>query len=120
MSGGIDVSGLAFAYRRLVLWFGVQLVVHFGSVALSLSEGQSVAKGILNLGLIALLIVTIIALAYYGLRTATALGSNFGWLWGFAMFVPCLNAITLLVLSSRATSMCRANNIPVGFFGPRL
>lgn len=65
-------------------------------------------------------LTTFFALAYYGYRTANALGSSVGWLWALAMFVPCLNVITLLVLSSRATRACREHGVPVGFLGPKV
>ncbi len=118
MASEIDVAGLAVAYRRLVLWFGGQLILNFGWMGLQLVDG-GIVGAILALGVLAGLLATVCALAYYGYRTAIALGSGVGWLWGLAMFVPCANVITLLVLSSRATRMCRANGIPVGFFGPK-
>ncbi len=93
---------------------------NFGGTGLKPLVGESPIGAILGLGYLAGLIVTVCALAYYGYMTATALGSGVGWLWALAMFVPCANVITLLVLSSKATRMCRANGIPVGFFGPKL
>jgi hypothetical protein len=34
------------------------------------------------------------------------------------MFLPCINILTLLVLSSKAQSWCRRYGIRVGFLGP--
>jgi hypothetical protein len=34
------------------------------------------------------------------------------------MFLPCINIIGLLVLSSKAQAWCRQYGIKVGFFGP--
>jgi hypothetical protein len=116
MTRALDVPKLAFAYRRLVLWFGAQLIVGFGRVAVL---GAGVDNPALSLAVLAVTLVTIGALAYYGYLTATALGSDVGWLWGVAMFVPCVNVITLLLLSSKATTACRAAGIKVGFFGPK-
>jgi hypothetical protein len=105
-----NISSLALSYRRLVLWVGVQLVV---SITLILFSSLSVI-------LVPALLATIIALALYAFRTAEAIGSSTAPLWSIAMLIPCVNGITLLVLSSKATAVCRANGVPVGFLGPRL
>ena len=117
MTGALDVPKLASAYRLLVLWFGAQLIVGLGRVAIL---GAGVDNVVLSLAVLVGTVVTILALAYYGYLTPTALGSRVGWLWGLAMFVPCANVITLLLLSSKATTACRANGIKVGFFGPKV
>lgn len=115
----VDVPALRIAYRRLVLWFGAQLVVNSGALALQSVERPTLAISLLAgiLGLITL--VTIVALAYFGFRTAKALGSPVPWLWALAMFVPCVNALSLLALSSKATQACAARGIPVGLLGPK-
>ncbi|HEX5758194.1 MAG TPA: hypothetical protein VF121_03275 [Thermoanaerobaculia bacterium] len=118
-AGELDVAGLALAYRQLVLWFGAQLVLSLAWLGLEpVAEGG--AGAILAFGVSLGLLATAFALAYYAYRTATALGSKSGVLWAIAMLVPCVNMITLLVLSSKATQACRANGIPVGFFGPKV
>ena len=93
------------------------MIVGLGRVAIL---GAGVDNVVLSLAVLVGTVVTILALAYYGYLTATALGSGVGWLWGLAMFVPCANVITLLLLSSKATTACRANGIKVGFFGPKV
>lgn len=104
----IDVDGLAQAYRNLVLWFGVELVSPvFGFSGISWLQSLVV-------------LACSIALTIYSYRTAKALGSTVAWVWGLAMFVPCLNAITLLVISSKATAACKENGIEVGLFGPKI
>jgi len=111
------VRKLAPAYRRLVLWFGAQLLLNAGILGLQwlplgrarILVGQALAIGCL---------VTIGALSYYGYRTAAAAGSDVPWLWAVAMLVPCANMIALLVLNSRAKRACRYHGIPVGLFGP--
>lgn len=105
-----SISNLAHSYRQLVLWVGVQILV---SIGLPVLES-------LSLILLPALIVTIVALAFYAFRTAEALGSSSPPLWAVAMLIPCINIITLLVLSSKATEICRANGVPVGFLGPRV
>jgi hypothetical protein len=66
------------------------------------------------------MLATFVGLVYYGYRTATALGSGVAWLWALAMVVPCVNVVTLLALSSKATRACRENGIEVGLLGPRV
>jgi hypothetical protein len=115
----LDPSQLAFSYRRLVLWFGVQLVVALVGPIVTLAVGEStLGLVVLMLRLIALL-GTVVALAVYAYKTAEALGSSVGALWAVAMLIPCANVVTILVLSSRATAACRAAGIPVGFLGPK-
>lgn len=104
------IADLARNYRQLVLWFGLQLIVVPASRAfpdLALLFGP-------------LLLVTIGALVYYAYHTARALPSPSPIAWAAAMLIPCVNALTLLALSSRATAVCRANGIPVGLLGPRV
>lgn len=105
-----SISNLANSYRQLVLWVGAQILV---------SIGFALFKS-LSLILVPALIATIVALAFYAFRTAEALGSSSAPLWAVAMLVPCVNIITLLVLSSKATEACRVHGIPVGFLGPRV
>jgi hypothetical protein len=105
-----NISNLALSYRQLVLWVGVQILISLGLLVFNS----------LSLILVPALVATIIALAFYAYRTAEALGSSSAPLWAVAMLIPCINIITLLVLSSKATAVCRANGVPVGFLGPRV
>ncbi len=119
-SSTLDVPKLAIAYRRLVLWFGGQLVIAVFGPVLSLVAGETpLGTMIALLGLLGWL-VTVCALTYYAFRTASALGSLVAIVWAIAMFVPYINAITLLVLSSKATKACREAGVPVGFLGPQV
>jgi hypothetical protein len=111
-TSGFDVQVLARAYKSLVSWFGVQLLIEI----FSSSVPPGPLKGLVSLALLA----SIVPLTIFAYRTAKALGSSLAAVWAVAMFVPCVNVITLLVLSSRATSACRQRNIPVGFFGPKI
>jgi len=109
---------LVVTYRGLVRWFGLQLLFAVGGALVLASvrpELQPVIVLIRSLGLVG----TTIGLAIYAYRTALALGSKVSVLWSLAMLVPLVNAITLLVLSSKATRACRAVGIPVGFLGPK-
>lgn len=122
-----DIPRLAYAYRRLVLWVGAHLVlfltqfVFLSAVQLKLAASIDLQPG--TAAWTAFLIgnlVILAALAHYGYRTAEALGSPVPLLWAAAMVVPGFVVISLLVLSYRAAAICRANGIPVGFFGPKL
>lgn len=105
----LNVRELARNYRHLVGTVGLQLVLSLFALSDSLSM-------LLLPGLVA----TSVALSYFAYRTADSLASQASALWAVAMFVPCINLITLLVLSSNATSACRAAGIRVGLLGPEL
>lgn len=108
-----DVAKLARAYRNLVLWFGVQLVMTMGNQAFAEVPLVGALAGLV-------ILATLVALTIYAYRTASALGASVPILWAVAMFLPCVNAITLLVLSSKATAACRERGIEVGFLGPKI
>lgn len=105
----IDVASLARNYRQLVLSVGLQLLL---TPALMLNCSVLLA--------VPAFAATIIALPYYAYRTAEALGESTAPLWALSMPVPLLNIVVLLMLSSRATAVCRENGIAVGFLGPRI
>jgi hypothetical protein len=117
----VDMARLAVSYRWLVLWVGVQYVIIFvGAFAITLARGNAETVLAIALARVLGILVSIVALAIYAYRTASALGSRVGVLWAVAMVIPFWNVITILVLSSRATKACRAAGVPVGFFGPKL
>lgn len=116
----VDPRNLAFAYRRLVLWFGVQLLLFVGSFGLHLFSADSALGAIVAIAITGGSLVTALALCYYGFRTSGALRSKVPWLWGVVMLVPYLNVVSLLLLSSKANKACRAQGIPVGLLGPRV
>ena len=117
-----DIARLAYSYRRLVLWFGVQLLLTFFSVAFSAPYrgvdppmSVTVASAFVSFCILG----TAVMLAIYSYRTAGALGSSVPVLWVVAMVIPFINVISLLVLSARSTAACRASGVPVGFLGPK-
>jgi hypothetical protein len=116
----IDVGALTFAYRRLVLWFGGQLLLNIASFGLRALEAEGAIGALLSLLVVVGMFATIAALTYYGFRTAQALALPVAWRWGFAMFVPCANIISLIALSSKATQAWAARGISVGLLGPRI
>ncbi len=112
------IRRLAPAYRRLVLWFGAQLLLYVGILALQfMSIGR--ARVLLDYALPAGSLIAAGALAYYAYRTAAATASDVPWLWAIAMLIPCANVIALVALNSQAKRACRYHGIPVGLLGPK-
>ena len=111
-----DAEAIAKHYRRLVLLVGAQLVLSmfFQRQAPEMSQGEA----ILSLILAAVLIGVTVYLVSTAYRLARYLGAGVPVLWAVAMFIPCLNIIMLLVLSTKAQAWCRQYGIKVGFFGP--
>jgi hypothetical protein len=115
-----DVPALAVSYRRLVSWVGIQLLAYFASGATSAFEPPPALGLFIGLTSVIAVLVTVVMVLITTYRTAQALGSSVPLLWVLGMFIPLFNVIFLLVLSSKATALCRAQGIPVGFFGPKL
>lgn len=135
----LNLPDLTVAYRRLVLWVGVNVVATLCSLLLqtmwphhrqksgifSLFTITTVDGGlgylVLSYVLSTLNLVVLAALMIYTYRTARALEFSSLALWGsvLLMLVPSLPIIVLLVLSSKAAKVCRDNGIPVGLFGPK-
>ena len=118
MSREFDPMKLAVSFRRLVIWFGVQLLITVlgQGVLVTLGDtelGLSIAVGMSALGLVA-----IVALALFAYRTAAALGSKAGVLWALAMLIPYANVVTLLILNYKASRACREAGLHVGLLGP--
>ena len=80
----IEVRALAHAYRRLVLWFGVQLL-HPVASGVARATGSGALTAFLVLIGPFVIIGTLLAMAFYGYGTAKALGSRVAWLWAVAM-----------------------------------
>lgn len=138
----LNLPALAVAYRRLVLWYGAQIVTIgyqfslqrvFKTASPVPPVGQSfifttttteggLGYAILISALSLMSLVIVVAIMIYTYRTAQALGpwSSSPSLWALAMLLPLVNLVALLALSSKASQVCRANGIPVGLFGPKL
>jgi hypothetical protein len=111
-----DIPSLSRNYRNLVLWVGIQLVVNVGVLMLGRlfpNDGSRIVWWVISIGII-------IPLAIYAYGTARSLGSTAAIVWAIAMLVPYASLITLLILSAKATRICRQHGIPVGLFGPRI
>jgi hypothetical protein len=110
-----EAEAIAKLYRRLVLLVGAQLLL--GVLANMLSLMRAVA-GLLALLALPVTIGISIFIAVTAYKLSGRLQAGLPILWAIAMFIPCINILTLLALSSKATSWCRRHGIKVGFFGP--
>jgi hypothetical protein len=116
-----EAEAIAKLYRRLVLAVGGQLLLSLIANLRSTrpgSGGEDVLTGLLAIVILIALIVTEVVIVGTAYKLARRLGSGTPVLWAVAMFIPCINILTLLALSSKATSWCRRHGIKVGFFGP--
>jgi hypothetical protein len=105
-------------YRNLVLSFGAELVLTMVAMARG-SIPSATGREAIDLLVSVSSLCTMAALAYFGYRTADALGSRYAFALAVGMLVPLVNVVTLLSLSSRATRVCRAAGIRVGLLGPK-
>jgi hypothetical protein len=109
-----DAEAIAQNYRRLVLLVGLQLLVGFLQAPSRQQRTPSVFLAVTSL----ILIFTVVAIAVTAYRLTRHLGSTVPILWAILMFVPCVNILGLLVLSSKAQTWCRQYGVKVGFLGP--
>jgi len=116
-----EAEAIAKLYRRLVLLVGGQILLSFVVRALpAMATPREAASGMiifLMLGFLAALVASIL-IAITAYQLTGRLRSGLPILWAIAMFVPCINIIALLALSSSAQSWCRRHGIKVGFLGP--
>jgi hypothetical protein len=111
-----EAEGIAKLYRRLVLLVGLQILLSFGQIPMiQVPEAQKALVGMVTLGV---LLVVLVAIAVTAYQLTLLLDSGSPVLWAIAMFLPCINILVLLVLSSKAQDWCRRYGIKVGFFGP--
>lgn len=112
-----DAEAIAKLYRRLVLLVGLQLVLGVFAQTLP-AMGNSMVAGLLSIVVLVGLLCILAMLAVTAYKLTELLGAGTPILWAIAMFLPCINIITLLVLSSKAQTWCRQYGIKVGFLGP--
>jgi hypothetical protein len=108
----------AIEYRNLVLFYGGQLGLSAISITARLigpGVASEVLRTLVSLGVLG----STTALVYLGYRTARAMGSAVPWAWALGLLMPCVNIVTLIFLSRRATDICNAAGIPMGFLGPQ-
>jgi hypothetical protein len=110
-------EAIAKLYRRLVLLVGLQLLLGVFAQTLP-AMGSSMVAGLLSIVVLVGLLCILAMLAVTAYKLTEHLGTGLPILWAIAMFLPCINIITLLVLSSKAQTWCRQYGIKVGFLGP--
>jgi uncharacterized membrane protein YqjE len=106
-----DAETMARLYRRLVLLVGLQILLGVLQMPLILMRAPAALFPLVALGVLLANSVT----AY---QLTRSMGSRVSLAWAIAMFVPCVNMIVLLVLSSKAQSWCKRYGIKVGLLGP--
>jgi len=112
-----DAEAIARLYRRLVLLVGLQLLVGFLQAPLQAAT-PSVGVGLVAAVILLVLLGILVAMVVTTYKLTRLLRAGLPVLWAIAMFVPCLNLLTLLALSSRAQTWCRQYGIKVGLLGP--
>jgi GYF domain 2 len=111
-------ENVAKLYRRLVVLIGIQLLLGAFRMPLAVTMEPSGAAIALLLLLAVVYLVVLVMIISTTYRLAGQLGEGVPALWAAAMFLPCINIIMLLVLSSRAQTWCRRHGIKVGLLGP--
>lgn len=109
-----DAEAIARLYRRLILLVGVQVLM---SLVVQFAANPEGAPGLTVLALLVSLAATI-ALVVTTYKLAGHLKAGSPRLWALALFIPCVNILGLLALSSRAQSWCRRHGVKVGLLGP--
>jgi len=110
-----EATTIAQLYRSLVLLVGLQILLGFFRLPVDISV--STESGASLVALFALIVI-LVAIAFTAHKLTQYLGERSPLLWALAMFLPCINVIGLLAISSKAQIWCRRHGIKVGFFGP--
>jgi uncharacterized protein DUF4339 len=111
-----DAEMIAKLYRRLVILVGIQILISL--VQLPLQGRPSTGSAVLALLLTLILLGLLVAIAVMAYKLTVHLGSRMPVLWAIAMFLPCINIIGLLAISSKAQKWCQRYGIKVGLLGP--
>lgn len=112
-----DAEAIAKLYRRLVLLIGLQILLGFVQVPMS-ETVPSPAVSFLAVAVFLVLLGVVGATVVTTYKLAGHLGGGAPLAWAIAMFLPCINIIVLLVLSSKAQAWCQRYGIKVGLLGP--
>lgn len=111
-----NAEAIARLYRRLVLLVGVQLLLSFLRAPLMMAVPAATTP--MAVVVLLVLLGTAVALALTAYALTDHMGTGAPLLWAIAMFLPCINIISLLALSSKAQAWCKQHGVKVGFFGP--
>jgi hypothetical protein len=112
---------VAKAFRGVLVYFGLQYLLGFcmnvfGGMAQA-SPDTAALFGIIVLCFVAGVFYAFVMLMVNVYRFGNGVGGA-GVLWVIAMFLPCLNLITLLVINSKGKSFLEQRGVKVGFLGP--
>jgi hypothetical protein len=111
------VLAVARYYRRLILLVAAEIVVCW-------LMKEPVLNGTSSIQTIALILMLLVVLGFAIPMAVTVyplmseLDEGVPALWSIAMFLPIVNLVTLLVISSKSQAWCRKRRIYVGLFGP--
>jgi hypothetical protein len=107
-------------YRRLVLLVGMQILVGIARVPRVLLQGSSTVAPLILVVfiLVGLGVYVATAVTAYQLTRHLGAAQRSSIFWAIAMFIPCINIVALLIISSQAQSWCRQHGIKVGLLGP--
>ena len=112
---------VAKSFRGVLVYFGMQYLIAFGmnaaGVMAQTSPDAAPLLGLVVLGGFVGAIFCLVMLLVSIYKCSSAMGSV-GLLWVIAMFLPCLNLITLLAINSKAKSFLEKRGVKVGFVGP--
>ena len=112
---------VAESFRGVLVFFGMQYLISFGinavGVVAQAAPDAAPLVGFAVLGGVVGAIYCLVMLLVSIYRCSTAMGSV-GILWVIAMFLPCLNLITLLAINSKAKTFLEKRGVKVGFVGP--
>lgn len=119
------VLQVATAYRYTIRLFALSWLLGFGGqimlrpLFLGFRHGFGMTAGML-LALLSLCSLTAsLFMLIQVYRLAEGIGADVPLLWVLGMFfLPCLNLLVLLALSSKATAWLQAQGVPTGFLGP--
>jgi hypothetical protein len=111
-----NAEAIARLYRRLVLVVGFQLLLTVARVPLLIAAPSAAVPLAIVVATAVLALSLTLSITAYQLAGQMGLGSPLAW--AVAMFLPCINILSLLVLSSKAQAWCKQNDIKVGLLGP--
>ena len=112
---------VAKSFRGVLVYFGMQYLIGFAMNALGVvAQASPDAAPLIGLAILggfvgAIFCLVMLLVSIY--KCSTAMGSV-GILWVIAMFLPCLNLITLLAINSKAKTFLEKRGVKVGFVGP--
>lgn len=113
-------EAMARLYRRLILLVGLQLFVCFALVSTSpwIAKAPDDAAGLVGCSVFLILLVLFVGIAVVTYKLAPHLVGGLPLAWAIFMFLPCVNIVGLLILSSKAQAWCKQYGIRVGLLGP--